>query len=308
MRPAWVPRRLGAKRHKVLTALRDGGVALRHHDRLFELAQAHQVAAPLASLAAQRQEEVPERWAERLAAVRAQNLLFEQHLGELAQRLDVLGVPWFATRGAARLFDPLIPDRLCGDVDLYILPEHWPHLERELTATEGFERAVTRGEANRSTRHLIWRPGVTIELDMHLALSPFHAEGGAVYEQLMRRRVRNAAGLWVLAPEDDYGMALIEALIEAPANRLRRLWELEALHGRLKAGERQRMRRRFGLRRWASQLPEFVFRRVQGTVPMQRPEQLMVRYGGLSTLIFASRRPLHQTRSSLGLMLRRFRT
>ena len=307
IKPPWVPKRLNGKRRAVFEALRDGHAELRNHDDLYELAIAHQLCAPLANYALNRGEEIPERWRERLHNVRAQNLVFESHLASLAQHLDDLSVPWFVTRGAARLADPIIPDRLCGDIDLYILPQDWLRIERELSAKAEFERTVQRGEKNRSTRHFLWRPSLEVQLDFHLSVSPFHSEGGAGYELLMQRRVRNAHGLWVLSPEDDYGMALLEALIEAPANRLRRLWELDSLYERLKPGERQRMRRRFGLRRWAHRLPHLVFRRIQGTPVMYNARQLLVRYGGLSMLILASRRPVRQTRNSIGLMLRRFR-
>ena len=308
MKIEWVPKRLSGKRRRLLEALRNGASPLDQHDGLYDLALVHQVASPLASLAAARGEPLPARWRERLQQVRAQNLIFELHLKELTQILDGLEVPWFVTRGAARLADPLIPDRNCGDIDLYVLPSDWPQIEAALSALPDFERDVQRGEKNRSTRHFNWRPSAVLALDFHLGISPFHSEGGDQFEVLMQRRIRNGAGVWVLSPEDDYGMALIEALIEAPANRLRRLWELELLLARLSEGERQRMRRRFGLRRWAHRLPEQVFTRLQGTTSMQKREQLLVRYSGLSLLILASRRPLRQTRDSIGLMLRRFRT
>ena len=308
VKPPWVPKRLTGKWRATFEDLRHGRAQLSDHDRAYDLAIAHQLCAPLASYALERGDEVPERWRERLNHVRAQNLIFETYLASLAEQLDALNVPWFVTRGAARLTDPLVPDRLCGDVDLYIRPEDWPTIEIELAAKPDFERTVQRGEKNRSTRHFLWRPNLEVQLDFHLSVSPFHSEGGAGYALLMQRRVRNTQGLWVLPPEDDYGMALIEALIEAPANRLRRLWELDVLHERLKPGERQRMRRRFGLRRWAHRLPHLVFRRVQGTPVMYNARQLLVRYGGLSMLILASRRPVRQTRDSIGLMLRRFRT
>ena len=303
----WVPKRLTNKWREVFEALRDGRAQLSDHDRAFDMAIAHQLCAPLASYALNRGEAVPDRWRERLNHVRAQNLVFESHLASLVQHLDDLSIPWFVTRGAACLADPIIPDRLCGDVDLYVLRKDWPSIEIELAAKPEFERIVGYGEKNRSTRHFIWRPSLEVQLDFHLSVSPFHSEGGAGYELLMQRRIRNAHGLWVLSPEDDYGMALIEALIEAPANRLRRLWELDVLYERLKPGERQRMRRHFGLRRWAHRLPHLVFRRIQGTPVMHSARQLLVRYGGLSMLILASRRPVRQTRDSIGLMLRRFR-
>ena len=289
-------------------SLRHGSATLDDHDACFDLALAHQIAAPLASLALARGESIPERWRERLMQVRAQNLAYENCLTLLVARLDGLSVPWFATRGAVRLSDPVVPDRLCGDIDLYIDPADWPKIEATLSADSAFERDHQRGEKNRSTRHFNWTSGLTLALDFHLGVSPFHSEGGGVLAGLLARRVRNAAGLWVLPPEDDYGMALVEALIESPANRLRRLWELDALAARLSAGEHQRMRRRFGLRRWSRHLPERVFRGLQGRLPMRDRKQVLVRYGGLATLIAGSRRPLAQTRDSLSLMLRRFRT
>ena len=131
-------------------------------------------------------------------------------------------------RDARRAFGrSIIPDRL-RDVDLYEAAP-MPSIEIELAAKPEFERIVGYGEKNRSTRHFIWRPSLEVQLDFHLSVSPFHSEGGAGYELLMQRRIRNAHGLWVLSPEDDYGMALIEALIEALANRLRRLWDFDVL-------------------------------------------------------------------------------
>ena len=132
---------------------------------------------------------------------------------------------------------------------------------------------------------------MAVEIDLHLSVSPFHDLGDPLLDEVLARRRQNRRGLWVPSVEDDYGLALVEALIEAPANRLRRLWELEILAQRLSAGQRQRMRRQFGLRRWAEPLPRQIFDGLQG---------------GLLALIVGSRRPLAQTRSSLAMMLRRF--
>ena len=87
-------------------------------------------------------------------------------------------------------------------------------------------------------------------------------------------------------------MALIEALIEAPANRLRRLWGSRSCT----AGQSRRAPASnaspVGLRRWASRAPEFCVSAGARHRAHAAPGQAVVRYGGLSTLIFAGERPL----------------
>ncbi len=158
VKPPWVPKRLTGQWREVFEALRRGRAQLSDYDSAYELAIAHQLCAPLASYALERGDEVPERWRTRLNHVRAQNLIFETCLASLAEQLDALNVPWFVTRGAARLADPLVPDRLCGDVDLYILPKDWPTIEIELAAKPDFERTGPRGEKYRRTPHILGRP------------------------------------------------------------------------------------------------------------------------------------------------------
>ena len=63
----------------------------------------------------------------------------------------------------------------------------------------------------------------------------------------------------------DTSVEAIEALIEAPANRLRRLWELDALAARLSAGAHLKVRQRFGVRRWGQRM-----RFIEGEVGMVR--------------------------------------
>jgi hypothetical protein len=306
MAAPWVPVRLGRRRRADLEALYTGAKTIAAAPELFDLALAHQVAAPLAALARSRGDEVPEPWAGRLADVRAQNLAFAAPLAEIAEVLDATGCLWLAARGAARLSDPLMPDRLCGDIDVHILAEQWPEIQAALARHAHLNRRPHRGDKNRSTRHFSYHHGVRVDLDIHLAPSPFHAQSSSLQRALLNGRQQTAAGLWVASAEDEYGLNLLEALMEAPANRLRRLWELDALKERLSPGELQRMRRRFGLRRWAHSLPSAIFDLLQGTPTMRTRNQLMTRYTGVLALITASRRPLRQSADTLRLMARRF--
>lgn len=273
----------------------------------YDLALSHQLAAPLAGMASKRGESLPEPWAQRLRSVRIQNLAFEPALAELSEILNSFGFPWLAARGAARLADPVLPERLCGDVDLYIKASHWPDFAAALCAEPGFAVDPQRGDKNRSTRHILMNRGLRIELDVHLAPSPFHAEGHELQERLLAGRVSQASGLFVPSPEDDYGIALIEALIEAPANRLRRIWELEALQQRLSPEQERKACRRFALHRYARGFPAQILKHLQGRLLMRNSEQLLVRYGGLLALLGGSRRPFKQSTNSLAMMLRRFR-
>ena len=304
----WVPPRLGSDLSRRFEAMWRGQQPIDENEGLLRVAVAHQIAAPIADRAVKRGATLAQAWAERLEAVRAQNLIMGMAAAELAKHFDACGGPWLIARGVSRLDDGLIGERTAGDLDLYVSPGEWPEWEAHLLELPGMVRNETTGEFNRSTRHFRFERGaMTVEVDLHLAVSPFHAIGDPLLNGVLERRRRNGRGLWVPSLEDDYGLALVEALIEAPANRLRRLWELEILAQRLSAGQRQRMRRRFGLRRWAEPLPRQIFDSLQGRLVMRHRHQLMVRYGGLLALILGSRHPVAQTWSSVGMMLECFR-
>jgi len=222
---------LRKEERKALEAFRTGRQTLADAPEfLFRLARQHNVAASLAAIASERGQYVPQIWRHRLRQLRAQQLTVRPHLDRLARRLNRLGRPWFAARGWARIYDPVLPVRPMGDLDIYMTLEHLEDLDQVIDGD--WRHDPRNGRDGLATRKFIDSSGILPPLDGHGALSWFgSADPVSMHRYLSRRR--QIDGCWLASPEDDFAIALAEALVDSSQRSLRRIWELQGLAERL---------------------------------------------------------------------------
>jgi hypothetical protein len=273
---------LEPKQRALFDALGRGELGLADHADLLPIAIDHGIAAHCAFVARQSGQVVPELWRSRLHQVAGQNLLVRSQLDELAGRLNAAGVPWLAGKGWLRQLDPVLGERLMGDIDLYVPQAAHGALGAALEGA--YVAGLQGGEAYNNAR--VFRPvGSGVDVDVHYAVHGALAAADAPVEPLVERAERRGE-VPCPCPADDYIITLIDALCGAWNNPLRRLWELAILRERLNPNERAEALAVAGLKADAERAVEAAF--------ASRKFQRSYRRALVVTLCRASRHPVRR--------------